>query len=423
MRAELNAENSIIGAVLIDERCIDRVVGSVRAEDFGSDTARRVFEVILALRAAGRPIDPVAVLEVLGPDYGDYLLQLMDVTPTAKNVEEYCRIVREEARRRELYGLAEDVRAGVVGRDEPSAIADMVRRRLEGISEDAGDLLDGTNEAVKWLERYGQIKRDPESAYTKTGYDSLDEVLGGGLFNADINILAGRPGMGKTTQGLAIAERVAASGRRVLFVSIEMSRQQIWAKRLANACGVSYSRIMAADLNGEEESRMASALADLAVRPFITVEDAKTVESIERYARRVPELRLLVIDYVGLIQSEREFVNRNDEVAKISQDLKALAKRLNIPILGLSQINRENTKRSDKRPTMADLRDSGAIEQDASVVMLLHREGYYKTEDRPQSEELEIIVDKNRHGRTGTVKLWWEGATGRISEDFLEMLI
>ena len=237
------------------------------------------------------------------------------------------------------------------------------------------------------------------------------------MFNDEVYILAGRPGMGKTTQGIGIAERVAKSGKAVLFCSIEMSETQITSKRLAIAGGLDYTRLMNGQTSDEDMKELAALTVELSNHPFFTVDDVNTVSQIEERTRGVENLGLVVIDYLGLIQTGERVMPRYEEVTRISADIKALAKKLHRPILLLAQLNRENTTRSNKRPTMADLRDSGAIEQDAGAVILLHRDSYYEPEEEPpETEEIELIIAKNRHAAPGTVKMMWHGASGQITE-------
>lgn len=419
MRADLTAENSIIGSVLIDERCLPVVAASVAPDDFTNRLARRVFSAAVALWEAGESVDPVTVLHRLGDDgeASQYILGCMEVTPTAANVEEYCRILRAQTKRRKLEEVADGIRdESFVGKpwDE---IAGAAVRALAELGTESAKATTSREAAANFAKHYMLVKRDPDAAYCRTGYNGLDRFLGGGMFNGDVYILAGRPGMGKTTQGIGIAERVAADGRKVLFISLEMSETQIMAKRIAIQAGINYTALLGGKLGGEEEALAFTTASRIGERPFYIVDTASTVRDIERYAKGIDGLSLIVIDYLGLVRTENQLDKRYEEMTRISADLKALAKRIGKPILVLAQLNRENTQRSDKRPTIADLRDSGAIEQDAAGVIMLHRESYYNPgEEQPEAEEIELIVAKNRHAAPGILHMMWHGSTGQITE-------
>lgn len=419
MRAEIGVENAVIGAVLLEAECLSEVLGIVSLDDFGEPMARRCFAAMLRLHESGRLLDPMAVAAEIGDNAEArvYLADVMTMTATATNVAEHARLVHEAAQKRKLAEIAEELGAGIYIGDNWASLADDAIEKIGKLSRRGRALPDAKADMLAWTRYYSQVKADPESAYCRTGYRSLDAALGGGMFNGDLYILAGRPGMGKTTQGIGIAERVAESGKPVLFASLEMPRVQILTKRIAQLAGISYSQALGGRLSDADERAALRATSDMSERPFYSVDDAYTVQDIEECARSVPELSLIVVDYLGLIQTGERPAPRYEEITRISGALKAMAKRLNKPILVLAQLNRENTTRNDKRPTMSDLRDSGAIEQDAGAVILLHRESYYKTdEEPPEVEEIELIIAKNRHASPGTVRMMWRGRTGEITE-------
>ena len=419
MRADLSAENSIIGAVLIDERALSEVIGVIDLSDFGSTIARKAFEAILSLRENGELIDPVTVLQRMGDTaaHREYVLGCMDITPTAANIGEYCKVLKAQAKNRKLDIIADAIREDTfIGRSWHDIASD-VRKEIDELGTADAKATTSKDAAAEWLKLYNVIKEDPGKAYCRTCYKQLDKMLGGGFFNGEVYILAGRPGMGKTTQGIGIAEKVAGDNRPVLFISLEMSETQIMAKRIAIKAGVGYTGLLSGKLDKEDETAAILAAANLSERPFYIADRASTVKDIERYAKGIEDISLIVVDYLGLIRTELVNEKRYEEMTRISADLKAFAKRINKPILVLAQLNRENTQRSDKRPTMADLRDSGAIEQDAAGVILLHRESYYKPgEEIPEAEEIELIIAKNRHAAPGTLKMMWHGRTGQITE-------
>ena len=253
--------------------------------------------------------------------------------------------------------------------------------------------------------------------YVPTGYRSLDRLLGGGLLNSGFYILAARPGMGKTTFGLAVADQVAQQRGPVLFVSLEMDEEQLAAKRLSRAAGISYDALMMGNLGDEERARAAEWSSKVSQIPVYTNRKPRaTVDDIANMARKVKGLKLLVVDYFGLIRTEERAKNRYEAMTEVSGQLKALARKLKVPLLCLAQINRENAQRQDKRPQLSDLRDTGALEQDADGVIFLHCNSYYNQErpDPWEPDYMQIILAKNRHASTGTCDAAFYRAVGRI---------
>ena len=413
------AEDAVIGALAIDAKCLDAVRAVVMPSDFAGRLSRSCYEAALRLDAAGRVVDAVTIAAEAGggAELEAYIVGVMEYVPTAVNAAEYAQLVRSEANKRRLSDIAEQISGGIWDGGEWGEVAERAREALDMLGRGGKAPSDPAFTMARWVEYFRDVQGDITRACCPTGYASLDRTLGGGMFKGDVYILAGRPGMGKTTQGLAIAERVAAAGRPVLFCSLEMPEVQITSKRIASGLGLSYSDVLAGRGDWTTQVDIYDHLDKLSTRPLYTVDDAYTVADIERYARNVDGLSLVVVDYLGLLQTgDMKPAPRYEEVTRISAALKALAKRLRVPLLVLAQLNRENTTRQDKRPTLADLRDSGAIEQDAGGVLLLHRESYYSPDELPRGEEMEIIVAKNRHSAPGTVRMWWNGATGEISE-------
>ena len=242
----------------------------------------------------------------------------------------------------------------------------------------------------EWSSYYEQVVSNPGFAFCKTGFSALDKTLGGGMFRQGMYVVGARPGMGKTTLGINIAENIAKRGECVLLVSIEMSRTQVMAKRIAKEGGISYTKLMTGGLSetgGEMAGKVAQRLAE---RPFYLIDKSKvTVIDVGRAARQIEGLTAIVVDYLGLVKPEETKTNkpRYEEMTDISADIKALAKLLKIPVLVLCQLNRENANSADKRPQLQHLRDSGAIEQDADGVILLHRPEYYSKEKESLSDD------------------------------------
>lgn len=409
---------------------LEIIEATLTPADFEDDVCRAAYLAALSLRDDKKPIDAVLIGDELrkrtGENMTGWLIELMQSTPTAANIESYCRLVKEDANKRRLLRIAEAINDGTDSQIDWHDIAAEALEQINEIEGNAGgDVVSSLDMANDWMEYYNKVVANPDFAFCRTGYSSLDRMLGGGMFRQGMYIIGARPGMGKTTLGINIAENIAKRGSEVLFVSMEMSRTQIMAKRIAITGGVSYTKLMNGSLTEKGLYDAVTTASTLSERPFSLVDKSKmTVVDIGRAARQVKDLSAIVVDYLGLVKPEDTKANkpRYEEMTDISADLKALAKLLGLPIIVLCQLNRENASTSDKRPQLQHLRDSGAIEQDADGVILLHRPEYYSkdklAEDYvpPDVEAIELIVAKNRHGETGIVKLSWRGVTGEIKE-------
>jgi len=413
-------ELAVAGAVLIDPACLAALDGLCAPADFVNTRAAAVLSAALALRSAEEPVDPITIQARARADGvaldDDFLRELMELTPTAANVEAYARLVRRDAQARALRSAAAEAEDRLDAGEDPDSVALWLMAEAEDLAapsdvgaEDGGELL-----TMFYRERF--LTENPPARFVETGYLALDSVLGGGMVCGGLYILAGRPGMGKTTLGLCIAENAAAQGCGVLFVSLEMDKRQIAAKRLARDAGVNYAVVYMGVPAPDDLKEIGRAAAKLSPRRlFVADKPGRTVRDIEVLARRTKGLDLLVVDYLGLIRPESRG-KLYEDVTRISGDLKAMARRLKVPVLCLAQLNRANEARSGKRPMLSDLRDSGAIEQDADGVIFIHRPSYYESPDskKPDIEDAEIIVAKNRHGATGVVPASFQGATGSV---------
>lgn len=423
-------ECCVIGCLLKDSDVMEDVEQILTIADFESDVCKMAYRIIQRLRDDGKPFDMILVRSEMnreaGEDCTQFLMGCLDVSPTTANIKLYCMEVKRDANDRRAAKISREIDEAVYNGADADAIVDIAQSKIDEIkSSESGDIVDGKTLAAAWSEYSEKVRKNPEFAFCKTGYSFLDRKLGGGMFKAGMYIVGARPGMGKTTLGINVAENIATAQRPVMFVSLEMSRIQIMAKRMSCNAGIPYTRLMNGSLPPEGEREAEMALEVLSERPFFLVDKSRmSVVDIGRAARKVKELSAIVVDYLGLVQvpDEQQQKQRYEQMTNISADIKALAKVLNIPIMVLCQLNRESAKTADKRPQLVDLRDSGAIEQDADAVILLHRPEYY-SEDRkkddyqpPDKEDIELIVAKNRHFETGTVKMQWRGKTGEISE-------
>lgn len=413
MMTRLEAENAAIGSLLIDPRVLPVLEDSLTPEDFSMELHKEIYRAALELDRQGQPVDPVLIQKKLGSGdlTSEYILQLMDTTPTAANVEEYIRLTLEASRRRSVSELCHRATQRAESMDPPEDIlvelADSADQLLQSGASKA--LLSTQDCILRFYDHRMAVDNDPAKAYVSTGYSQLNAVLAGGMINSGLYVMAARPGVGKTTMALNIAENVARQGN-VLFVSLEMDDQQLTAKRIARVSGIPYNRLMMDRLSDAEYERMSNALDNLNKSSMhVNIQPGLNIEEIMGLTRKVKDLRLIVIDYFGLIQpGKRSSANRVEYTTEISGKVKQMAKKLGIPVLLLAQLNREVEKRAEKRPQLSDLRDTGALEQDADAVIFLHRPTYYGDRSRLKPwdpEELEVIVAKNRHGATGECKM------------------
>ncbi|MBQ1792812.1 MAG: AAA family ATPase [Oscillospiraceae bacterium] len=428
--ARFNNECAVIGSVCLANTRIDEILEEIdktglTAEDFESSICRTAFEVIEELRTNGEPIDPVVIADRMSErtpgDHVKFIGDCMVYATTPNNISAYCDLVKDGAiRQRYIDTLLQSAERASLG--DWKAEAATVWEMLQQLKTTDTALMNGQALADSFLDYYEQVREDPEAAFCKTGFADLDRQLGGGMFKSEVYIIGARPGMGKTTLGINIAQNVAVRGGSVLFVSLEMSEQQIMAKRLSLETGIRYTDLMTGRINANEEQKMRDWLNVQKKQPFFLTTKNSTVGEIARRVRQIRDLNLVIVDYIGLISCTEESRSkpRYEQMTEISASLKALAKTLRIPVLALCQLNRENVSRGDKRPTMADLRDSGAIEQDAGAIILLHRPDYYEQkkaeEERPEMETIELNVAKNRHAETGVVRMWWNGNIGKLMQ-------
>ncbi len=407
----IEAEQSVIGSILIDARCLPVVEELLRPEDCALEADRALYQAALDLRREGRPIDPNTVLAQArrrGTAVDStYVLQLMEITPTAANVREYVAITRDQALRRGLLSMAEDCKLMLEGHDDTQDIISGLAQQLDALQQEgvSQDLVTPDQAAMAFYAHRDAVNSGIASGYVCTGYQDLDDLLGGGLLSGGMYVLAARPGMGKTTLALNIIDRQARRGLPVLFVSLEMDQEQIQAKRLSRECGISSHKLLMGPLDDEECQRVAETMEALRAMPvYLNAKPAATVSQIEMMGRKVKGLGLVVIDYIGKVAPEKRGrrSSRYEDVTEISGDIKTMARRLKVPVLALCQLNRGLILRQDPTPQLSDLRDSGSIEQDADGVIFLHREDYYSPEGREfRISSMRTIVAKNRHGPTG----------------------
>ena len=416
----LDAERSVIGSMLIDNRCVADIVGILKPEDFYLQENRDIFTTIYSMFSYSMNIDPVTVMDQMKQTgvydeekTRDYLLQVLGVTPPAANAKQYAQIVADKSLLRQIANAAMDI-SRIVSEEVGSAqsIMDAAEQKIYAIRNGRSNQ-DLTPISTILLSVYEQLaeRAHSESAIPglSTGLRDLDQKING-LNKSDLVLIAARPGMGKTSIALNIALSVAKTSKKtVVIFSLEMSKDQLASRLLSNESFVDSQLLMTGKLSEEEWGKLGLAAYALS-QTDIRVDDNPSVTVTEMIAkcRRLDNLALVIIDYLQLMTSATGKVsdNRVTAVSEISRSLKIMAKELDIPVICLSQLNRSNESRADKRPLLSDLRESGSIEQDADEVLFLYRDDYYNP-DTEEKNVAECIIAKNRHGETGTVKLQW----------------
>lgn len=416
------AEQAVIGSILIDPACITDVMCKTRVEDFYLPRNKDVFTAIYEMHSKGKTIDPVTVLDQMkrSGTYTDetqgYLLELMQVTPTAANVMKYVEILNGETMKRQLYEVTDYIKESVQGGMPAQYVCAYVQDKIADIGEarTGSELIDSVTACTEFFNYIDALSDGRRKPYVRSGYSLLDYTLGGGFMNGGLYILAARPGIGKTTIALQIADNIAKSGTPTLFMSLEMPKEQITAKRVAVHSGVNYTKVITGELESSEWKKVTDSCAALGEYPLtINRKPSATVDEIGFLARRVKGLGFIVIDYLGLIRNNNG-KSQYEKITDTSNNLKRLSLTLGVPILCLAQLNREVEGRQTNKPRTSDLRDSGAIEQDADGILLLHRDLEDVSDDPSIPTELTCTIGKNRHGRTGEVKFMVFLSSGRI---------
>ena len=416
------AEQAVIGSMLIDPRCIPEVIDKLKAEEFYIKLNRDIYETMFAMFSYGMTIDPVTVLDqmkvrgVYDDSCDAYMAELMRVTPTAANVMEYAAIVRDRALLRHLAETADEINNLVYeGAGEADSMLEAAERKIYALRQgrNVGGLLPIATVVQSTIDELSAAaesgKRIPG---LETGFADLDRMILG-LNKSDLVLIAARPGMGKTSIALNMALHVAMNNKQaVVIFSLEMSREQLVTRLLSRAALVPLQNLLTGQLNERQWASIAEAAQALSATD-IRIDDnpTLTVSDMNAQCRRVPNLGLVVVDYLQLLQSSGSGYgwsneSRTQAVSDISRMMKIMAKELNVPVVTASQLSRANENRQDKRPMLSDLRESGAIEQDADVVIGIYRDGYYNKESENPTLA-EAIVLKNRKGATGTVELTW----------------
>ncbi len=423
----LEAEQSVLGAALLDSGCVPELVRLVRPEFFYREQHRRIFEVISAKFTLGEPIDIVTVMEAAvreeifstPVETKAYLAQLAQIVPSVHNLEAYAGILQEKYHLRSLITTSRDIiEQAEAPTAESEGLLEYAEQRIYDIrnGHDNGSLVPVSRVVMETFDRLQRLSGENRADYLgiSTGYGDLDRMITG-LNKSDLILLAARPGMGKTAFALNIAANAALRGKKTVAIfSLEMSREQLMNRLFAAEGGIDSRRLLTGELSTEDWVKVAELCPQFGGAPLYMDDTAGiTVAEMKAKLRRVRDLGLVVIDYLQLMSTGRRSDNRVQEVSEITRSLKVMAKELNVPVITLSQLSRGTESRSDHRPMLSDLRESGSIEQDADIVLFLYREAYYEREKEDQSEA-ECIIAKNRHGETGSISLRWDGRFTRF---------
>ncbi len=433
----LEGEMSVLGGVLLENDALNRALEILRPEDFYRDAHRKIFEALIDLNQRTEPADLVTLTDALkrrgdldAVGGGSYLSTLVDYVPTAANIVYYCNLVKQKSLLRRLGAVATDIVTRTFEGGDVDELLDSAETAIFEIAENrtrpsyfpVKDILKDTFRNIEQL-----FERKELVTGVPSGFNDLDHMTAG-LQPGDLLIIAGRPSMGKTAFCLNVVEYASIRSERkvpsVVF-SLEMGKEQLVQRLLCSVAKVDASRLRTGDLGTSDWPKLTDAADKLSQAPiFIDDTPAITVLELRSKARRLKaeqDLGLIVVDYLQLMRGHNA-ESRQQEISEISRSLKALAKELHVPVVALSQLNRSLENRTDKRPIMADLRESGAIEQDADVIMFVYREAVYcddcrnreKTCEKGHEKDAEVIVGKQRNGPIGTVHLTFRGEYTRF---------
>lgn len=429
------AEQAVLGAVILEHTCLDKVVEILGKPDyFYVATHRTIYSAMLDMFSNGKTVDIVTLLEALKMDKSfdettgkTYLMQLADNCPSYSSVEVYAQLVRDKYDVRQLITASRDVIEEASGGElEPAMLIDSAEQKIFDIRR--GKNVQGLQKIdeviIQTFDRLDSLN-SPDNDLMKpisTGIGDLDKIITG-LNRSDLLLIAARPGMGKTSFALNIAKHVACvAKKRVAFFSLEMTKEQLASRLLSMEALISGTTLRTGKLNEEEWQRLVAA-GDVLSKTETYLDDTPgiTVPEMKAKLRRLKDVDLVIIDYLQLMSSAKRIDNRVQEISEITRNLKILAKEINVPVVTLSQLSRASDQRAEHRPQLSDLRDSGSIEQDADIVLFLYREAYYE-KDFAQDSAVEVdqnscecLVAKNRHGETNTVKLHWQGEFMRFT--------
>lgn len=425
----LDAEQAVLGALLKEPECLPTVSDMLKIEHLYLPQHKSIYSAILNIDTLGGRIDPLVVLEQLKKEgvYDDiggktYLMKIADAVPSTKNVESYIKIIIDKYYLRTLMVTAREILDETNnGTDSPDSLLDMAEQKIYDIRR--GKNTSGPakisdvimSDVFERLKKLGSADPKEKEQYMgiPTGFSYLDRVLGGGFHRSDLILIGARPGMGKTSFALNVARNMAMKGRKTLFFSLEMSNEQLAQRIISTEARIVSNKLRTGEITDADWEKLGLALQNLVNCELYFDDTANiTVPEMKARVRRMKDVECVVIDYLQLMTGTKKTDNRVQEISEITRGLKMMAKDLNIPVITCSQLSRNTAKTADHRPQLTDLRESGSIEQDADIVLMLHREDYYNNgddgeEDKQTANVAEVIVAKNRHGSTEKVDVAW----------------
>jgi replicative DNA helicase len=422
----LEAEQSVLGSILIDPQCLYQVLDHLKPQFFYLPQHREIFTSMVSMFSQSSAIDIVTLLNELKTAgvYDEaggkaYLLQLAEIVPSVANVAAYARIVQEKFYLRSLITASKEIiTAASEESDDVRAIMDAAEQKIYDIRQDkSADGLKHIKEVIlEAYDRLHKISSEEKGKYVglPTGFAELDRMTTG-LNRSDLILLAARPAMGKSAFALNIAQNAAKNGATVAFFSLEMTREQNVTRMLSTEGSIENTVLRTGELVDDDWVKLAQA-ADTLSKCNVYFDDTSgiTVPEIKAKCRRLKGLDLVVIDYLQLMSSGKKIENRVQEVSEMTRGLKIMAKDLNVPVITLSQLSRGTESRTGHKPMLSDLRESGSIEQDADIVLFLYREDYYEQNEENHNQAT-CIIGKNRHGSVGDIPLHWDGAHTRFT--------
>ena len=426
----VEAEQALLGSIIVSPDCFDKIGGSITAEDFYLDEHKHIFTALLKMYVQNKTIDAVTLVNAL-VENGDrdeaggvqYITLLAESVPSAVNVKDYARIVKDKSTLRKLIHVCDEINEDAYNESDVRAVVDNAEQKIFDLthnndSKEFRHISDVLQNVFHDLETLSETKGAVTGA--KTGFSGLDKTLVQ-MGKGDLIIVGARPGMGKTSFALNIATNVAkATKKAVAIFSLEMSCEQLVTRIISSEAMVDSHSLRTGKLSASDWDNIADVISSLSgCEIYIDDTSAITTTEMKSKLRRINNLGLVVIDYIGLMQTTSHSDNRAQQVGEISRNLKIMAKDLGVPFICCAQLNRGTESRpgAGKRPTLADLRDSGSIEQDADIVLFLYRDEYYKdisgtdagAEGSETANTAEVIVAKNRHGSVGNIKMGWVG--------------
>lgn len=417
----LEAEQSVLGAVLINPECMDTVVGTINENDFYLPEHREIFTAMQGMYLKNRNIDIITLIDELVKNgvYDEaggkeYIGIISEIVPTASNVMDYAKIVRDKSILRSLIEACDEITKDAYSEeDDTERLLEAAEQRIYSIADkhENHDFVHVRDALMMSFNRLKELENNRDEVIgMQTGFSGIDRVLVG-MSRGDLVLVGARPGMGKTSFTMNVAVNAALRTKKTVCIfSLEMSTEQLATRLLASEALIDSTKLRSGMLDAEDWDKLGHASARLAGCNILIDDTAgMTVTGMKSKLRRIKDVGLVVIDYLGLMQSERRIDNKVQEIAEISRNLKLMAKEFGIPVITCAQLSRASEKRPDNRPVLSDLRDSGAIEQDADIVMFIYRPGEYDKDDPEKQNKAELIIAKNRHGSQGKINMGWLG--------------